>query len=397
MASKTKKTLSFTPARIRDLPRPEKGRIDYWDIDVPKLTCRVTAAGTKSFAVSKWNNQKQQGQRVTLGTFPDINVIEARKLAVEALSTLNRGDDPTEKKRQRKTNSTTLADTLDQYLSQRQLKPYTVKNYGYKLKLGFEPWLEKPISKITEKMIVERHQWITKNKGETTANTTFRVLRLTMNYASAVGLIGEPPTKVLSKARLWHKNKRKDRVIASDQLKSWHEAVNSLINYKAKVYLLVLLYMGVRSTEALTLEWKNVDLQKKTLNLIDTKNGTDHLLPIPEILLPELQSLHDLTSKSNWVFPGEDVKKAMTPPVKQIAIIKRESGVDFSPHDCRRTFATISEAVGLPLTMTKRLMNHVTTNDVTGGYIITEEETLRDAINKVATFIQEKIYPNPID
>jgi hypothetical protein len=52
---------------------------------------------------------------------------------------------------------------------------------------------------------------------------------------------------------------------------------------------------------------------------------------------------------------------------------------------------TIAEAVSLPMSMIKRLMNHVTTNDVTGGYIVTEEETLRIAINKVADYIQARV------
>jgi integrase len=72
-------------------------------------------------------------------------------------------------------------------------------------------------------------------------------------------------------------------------------------------------------------------------------------------------------------------------------VVTKASGVEFSPHDCRRTFATIAEAVNIPLTMIKRLMNHVTTNDVTGGYIVTEEATLREAINKVAGYIQARV------
>ena len=80
----------------------------------------------------------------------------------------------------------------------------------------------------------------------------------------------------------------------------------------------------------------------------------------------------------------------MSLPKKQIQAVVDASGVEFSPHDCRRTFATIAEAVNLPLTMIKRLMNHVTTNDVTGGYIVTEEATLRAAINKIASYITAK-------
>jgi integrase len=71
--------------------------------------------------------------------------------------------------------------------------------------------------------------------------------------------------------------------------------------------------------------------------------------------------------------------------------ITKSTGIEFSSHDCRRTFATIAEAVNLPLTMIKRLMNHTISNDVTGGYINTEEETLRAAINKIASYIQARV------
>jgi len=44
--------------------------------------------------------------------------------------------------------------------------------------------------------------------------------------------------------------------------------------------------------------------------------------------------------------------------------------------------------------MIDRLTNHTMTNDVTGGYIHTEMETLREAINKIAAHIQAKTYPS---
>ena len=56
----------------------------------------------------------------------------------------------------------------------------------------------------------------------------------------------------------------------------------------------------------------------------------------------------------------------------------------------RHTFTTIAEAISIPKTMIDRLTNHTMTNDVTGGYIHTEMETLREAINKIAAYIQAK-------
>jgi len=110
-----------------------------------------------------------------------------------------------------------------------------------------------------------------------------------------------------------------------------------------------------------------------------------------------IKELKLLTGKHGFVFSSDakdevtKVRKAMSVPKRSILTVIDQTGVEFSPHDCRRTFAIIAEAVNLPLTMIKRLMNHVTSNDVTGGYIVTEEETLRAAINKVASYMQAKV------
>ena len=239
-------------------------------------------------------------------------------------------------------------------------------------------------------MVLKRHKEISK-RGNTTANTTMRVLRLTLKYAAATRMIDSVPTSVLNEARLWHKNKRKKRIIPSNKLRSWHEAVEALPNQKAKVYLLILLYIGFRSEEALTLKWSDVDWSSKTITARDTKNHTTHTLPFPPPLLPHLLELKQATGEHIWVFSGRNPIKHMSLPSKPIASVIETSGVAFSSHDCRRTFATIAEAISLPTTMIKRLLNHNTDNDVTGGYIVTEEETLREAINNIAVYIQARV------
>jgi len=382
------KRFNFTQAKIKALPIPDKGRVDYYDDEVKKLACRVSSTGNKSFVVIKYVNGN--AQRVTLANISDMTVIDARKEALSTLTAINSGINPTAAKRKEEAEQTKLGDMLESYISDKALKPYTIKNYRYKLKLGFGDWLNKPISSITKDMVLKRYKKISQT-GETTANTTMRVLRLTLNHACNLEMIDENPASIISKAGLWHKNKRKDRVIPSNQLQEWHEAVGALPNQKAKVYLLMALYMGFRSTELLTLEWSHVDIKAKTITLLDTKNGTNHQLPIPEVIMPYIEGLNDRTGGSIWVFASDDPDKHMSTPIKPIKAVIKACDVKFSPHDCRRTFATIAEAVNLPLTMIKRLMNHTTSNDVTGGYIVTEEETLREAINTIADYIQARV------
>lgn len=315
--------------------------------------------------------------------------IEARKEANSIINKMNKGINPTAEKRKEEAEQTTLSQCLEQYLSSRNLKPNTVKDYRYKISHDLAEWANMPIVKITESMVMKKQKQLTQI-GTTVANASMRVLRAVMNYAFAVGMIETSPVGVLSRARVWHKNKRRSRIILAEQLQAWHEAVEALPNQKAKVYFLMLLYMGFRSSEALTLEWSNVNMKDNTITALDTKNHSDHTLPIPKALLSHIKALKEHTSGFKWVFTGEDTAKHMTVPKKQIAAIVKATSIEFSSHDLRRTFATIGEAVGVPLSMIKRMMNHVTTEDITASYISTETDTLRENINKIGVFIHAK-------
>jgi len=382
------KKFNFTQARIKDLASPEKGRVDYSDTNINKLVCRVSHTGNKSFLVTKRVGGKLKN--VTIGKFPTVTVTEARKKAHVILTELNSGIDPTAEKRKKEVEKTTLSECLEQYLASRSLKINTIKDYRYKVNHDLAEWADKPVVKITEAMVTKKQKQLTQT-GKTVANASMRVLRAVMNYAHAVGMIENSPVGVLSRTRVWHKNKRRDRIIPSEQLQIWHKAVEALRNQKAKAYFLMLLYMGFRSSEALTLEWSNVNMKDKTITALDTKNHSDHTLPIPIVLFPHIKQLHDLTGGFKWVFAGENPNKAMTVPKKQITAIINETSIGFSSHDLRRTFATIGEAVGVPLSMIKRMMNHVMTDDMTTSYISTEADTLRDAINKIGNFINAKV------
>lgn len=382
------KKFSFTQGRIEKLPTPKTGRIDYHDTGCPKLTCRVSSTGNKSFGVLKWNGKNTR--RVSLGRFPDVSVHAARELARQALTEIASGIDPTEKKRKKKKQSMTLQEMFDEYIETKSLKPLSIKDYGKKIAV-FTDWLNKPASNITREMVLSKHRELTK-LGSTSRDNKLRVLRLVLNYGVAAGVLSNNPVDALKEVKLWKKPNRKKRIIKSEDLQAWYEAVIGLNNEQAKVYLLMLLYTGLRSNEALSLKWSNVDFTNHTLTVMDTKNGSNHTVYIATKLKPWLRSLQGRTGHETFLFPGNSASGHMDIPRKPIAKVIETSGVEFSSHDCRRTFATIAEAVGTTETIIKRLLNHTMDNDVTTGYINTEAETLARATDKIGNYIHSKVH-----
>ena len=81
-------------------------------------------------------------------------------------------------------------------------------------------------------------------------------------------------------------------------------------------------------------------------------------------------------------------------PRKPIAQVSKQIGIEFSPHDLKRTFLTIGEASMIPFSLLKALAHHKTNNDVTGGYINPEAKTLKAATYEIADYIQQHTAPD---
>ena len=106
----------------------------------------------------------------------------------------------------------------------------------------------------------------------------------------------------------------------------------------------------------------------------------------------ELMRKRRRASDSEWVFANPLTGKRITDPHRQIVNVVAKSGVPFSPHDLRRTFASIVSRLGdhLSYYTTKRLLNH-RTSDVTQGYIQFDIEQLRCAMQAVEEFVLKNV------
>jgi len=384
------KKVNFTQQRIENLPTPEKGRTDYHDTGCPKLTCRISNTGNKSFVVLK-KNESGKVQRITLGRFPDISVSQARKLTIETLSEISDGINPIEEKRKQRYRAITLQQLFDIYLEDKaELRDASKLDYTRKLKQGFSDWLNKPVNEISREMVKAKRNSFTGGR-----DNKMRVLRLLMTYAhKTLKSIDENPVDIITEGKLWAKPTRKARMIPSDNLKDWYQAVLKLDNEKAKVYLLLLLHTGLRDQDVRYLEWKDINFKSDSFIARDTKNHSDFTAYIAPQIKPYLRSLKTMTGNNSFVFPGDTKDGVMGIPRKPITQVSKQTGIEFSSHDLKRTFLTIGEAAMLPFSLLKALANHKTNNDVTGGYINPEAKTLKQATFKIADYIQQHTAPD---
>lgn len=389
----------LTKSVVDSLPYPTAGQVLYRNTELIGFGVRIGTKTKTYFAETKIHGKTV---RVSIGKHGVFTPEQARTEARHLLGQMAKGINPVDVAKEKRLKGVTLGPAFEDYLRARKsLKPNTLYDYKKCMRLYFPDWQQKPLLEITKDMVERRHQRLGA-RSQAQANLAMRFLRAVFNFAAeryqdskGRSVIAENPVKRLSKTRAWYRVERRSNYIRPHELKPWFKAVMTLNNdstgHKREVvrdYLLLLLFTGLRRQEAARLVWDEVDFQSRTLTVTDTKNREHHVLPLSDFLYELLERRKREPGTSPYVFPGEGTKGHLVEPRKQWQRVIRESGIDFTLHDLRRTFATAVNNLERSLSAysIKRLLNHKT-QDVTAGYIQHDIESLREPMQQVTDYI----------
>ena len=320
----------LTETFSRKLPYTSEGTDKYWDAEIKGLGLFV---GKRS---KTWYFQKDVGgrtKRVLIGRFPTISSQAARQTAMGLLLEMGRGAGKVAQ-----LGAPTLEAAMESYLARPKLRSDQYK-HGTRLTLEkhLKDWLRLPLDEISKAMVVRRHQEL--GKTPSGANHTLRLFRSIYNHARRTHDLPECPTMAIE----WYEENPDGRIV--EDLKEWRRRVDHLRNPIHAVFYELLLFTGLRKTEALTLQWKQV--REDHIHLPVTKNGRSFDLPILQLHHEILAPVRHLSSK--WVFPSpKSVTGYVTGPEK----------LKWSPHAHRRTFATVAMEAGVFEEIVGRLLNH---------------------------------------
>ncbi|MFA7186453.1 MAG: integrase family protein [Victivallales bacterium] len=383
--------MKLTKSAIDRLPVPTDKPAFYRDDELRGFGVKVFTSGTKSFFLEKRIGGKVK--RITIGQFGELTPEQARKQALKLAGDIATGGDPVAEKKRVKLLGTTLQEVFDDYLATRKdLKPLTVSDMRKAFNQVFPDWLDKPITRITPAMVAQRHHEHGEQHSKARANLGMRYLRALFNFAISKykddegrALIGENPVKALSETRAWYRVDRRSTVIKPHEIKPWFEAVLNLPSRDISDYFQVLILTGLRREEALSLKWSEIDLKARALTVLDPKNRRDHTLPMGDHLFA-IMTRRKAVSVSEYVF-ADSAGRRISNFRYALAAIEKASGVRFTPHDLRRTFATIADSLDIPAYALKALMNHKNGADVTAGYVVVTAERLREPMRKIEDFV----------
>lgn len=236
----------------------------------------------------------------------------------------------------------------------------TLDTYYYHL-IAFAEWLEKEQLALTNvlpaNLINFKEYLLKQKKSERTVNCIISCIKSFYDYLILNNVVEVNPVSNLLRIKVpaYRQNRLTD-----EELKHFYHYIDKLqINARAAFYLLI--GSGARVSEITNLtktdfQFKNGQLY---INIHDAKYGSDRVIPVlhkkaVEVLLDYLNSI-DVSSLPAFRLSKRTIQR-------YAANFAQETGIDFSCHVLRHTYATLLLEKGVPIEKIQYLLGHKSIN-----------------------------------
>jgi integrase len=363
-------------------PDPTGEQNLYWDSELRGFAVLCSGrTNAKSYVVQRGNTRR------TVARTTELTLAQARAVAAAMLYELRLGNDPKKKP----VVELTLRGALEGYLAARKdLRPASIRSYRLGIERYLAVWLDRPLREITSEMVEDRHRAIAEEigrgkryAGRSTANAAMVALRVLWNFASE-RVDNLPPNPVRRLRRQWYAEPRREGHVRADDMARFYAAVCGLPNPIARDFVFLMLFTGLRRSEAASLTWADVDLTERVIHLpaARTKAGRKLDLPMSDFV-HDLLVARGALGREKFVFPAASRSGHIEEPQHPLALVRESSGIAITAHDLRRTFITVAESADISPLALKALVNHSLGTDVTSGYVMLTTERLREPSQRV--------------
>ena len=316
------------------------------------LYLEVSPAGGKWWRLKYRYGGKEK--RLSLGTYPDTGLADARGKRDAARRLLAGGTDPGEyRKAEKAAGADRAANSLEVVAREWHAKQATkwVKDHADRTMLRLEndifPWLGKrPIAEVTARDLLGAVNRIADRGAVESAHRALQTCGQVFRYAIATGRADRNPAADLRGALPPVKQTHLAAITEPDKVGGLLRAMDAYSgSFVTKCALRLAPLVFVRPGELRNAEWTEIDLNRAEWNIpaAKMKMREPHLVPLSTQAVAILSELHALTGRGQYVFPSARSPKR---PMSNNAVLSalRRMGFDkdeMSGHGFRAMARTI--------------------------------------------------------
>jgi integrase len=357
----------FTDRYVKSLVAKEK----RYDVrEGAGFAVRVYPNGKKTFCyIYDFDGRRR---RLTLGSYPEIKLSEARRRHAAARTKLLDGIDPAAKVV--KVTGKSVEDLATYYL-EKYAKPNkkSWKNDAYALEHDIIPSLgpDTDIHTISKRDVVLMVEGIADRGAARWSTIVLTIARKMFGFAVDRGLLEVSPAEGVKSLAPDVKVKRwlSDAEIAA----MWNYLPQSGMSEPVQRAIKAILVCGCRCSEVLGMDWAEVDGDWWTIPAERMKNGTEHRVYITPLLRslfgpPGKRGLGFASPRSGNVMHHNSASQGLS---RAIHKYNEQADIEplepFTPRDLRRTCATHLANLGISEHVIGKVLSH-TDQSVTGIY-----------------------------
>ncbi len=371
--------MKFTDKFIKSLlPEPAK----YYKREANGFAVKVWPSGVKTWVFIYTFDGKRKEMK--LGEYPAVTLADARTGYSAAYELHKNGVDPGDVDRQQKVErrlTPTVAELVTEYIERhaKVKKRSWAKDEAILNRDVIPAWGKRKAKEITKRDVNLVLEGIVDRGAPIMANNCFAVIRKMFNYAVEKDILQSTPC---AGVKMPSEKKARERVLTESEIKTfWDNLPGCAITPDLQRALKLILLTGQRPGEVSGMHIDEINGSWWTIPVERSKNKRAHRV---HLTATALELIGDTTGKG-YIFPtphkgversigdtalavtvGRNLKFPMTDDKGQTLYTKdgkqatvNRIGVDqFTPHDLRRTAATVMSQLGEHYEVIDAILNH---------------------------------------
>lgn len=343
--------------------KPKDKPYKIYDGSGTSLYCLVMPNGSKYWRFDYVFNGKRK--TLSLGTYPETTLEEARNKVLELRKLVKDGIDPSAKRKAERSGST-FQDVAKEWLATKRNSwtPKHAQKVVSILERHIFPCLgNKNIKDVTPQDVIACLNPIQEAGKLETAHKALEITGQVCRYAIIQGKIQYDPCYPLKEFLPPVRNKHFPAPESPEDFARIIRLIWTYPNLIVASALKILAYTFQRPGEVRSMRWEDIDFEAKEWRFVVSKTGTPHIVPLSRQVIEILKTLEPFTrSLSPYVFPS---LRTLQRPISDMAMnaALKSLGIDtkneLTGHGFRAVARTLlHERLGFPPDVIEHQLAH---------------------------------------